>query len=102
MSCRPEFSAAAEASKNKFSKKDNAVLFYKTAGESDIFHYYDFVTRYLYVRFEQREHSHMIPFSDLDQETLHYMREKLIELGGTPPPLAENRRSAIQKKELSC
>lgn len=85
------FNEAAAHCANKFSKKDDAVLYYKTAGAVDIYHFYDFITRNLYVRFESKDHSHVIPFRDIDPETLSFMRGKLVELGGNPPPLPSVR-----------
>ncbi len=85
------FREAAAYCANKFSKKDDAVLYYKTIAGADIYHFYDFITRNLYIRFESKDHSHIIPFRDVDPETLNYMRDKLIELGGNPPPLPAAR-----------
>lgn len=94
-----DFAAAAAKSASKFKKKDDAVLLYNTTAQADIYHYYDFITRNLYVRFESKDHSHIIPFRDIEPDTLAYMRDKLVELGGNPPPLpvSDAKRSLITK-----
>lgn len=87
MSHADDFAAAAGKPQNKFAKIDDAVICYKTTAALDIFHYYDFISRMVLVRVEQKEHINIINFSDSDRETLTFMRDKLISMGGNPPPL---------------
>lgn len=43
------------------------------------------------------EQAQVLPFSTMDQNVLEKMREKLVELGGDPPPLSQ----AMNKKGLT-
>lgn len=83
-----------------FSVEGPAQLTYQqTSLGPDRYYVYNFLTRVLIVSTGSSESgSAVIPFSKLDKETLVAMREKLIELGGTPPPLPEQRDDTRQPK----
>ena len=50
---------------------------------------FDFLTRSMYTRTGSSEGGVTVtPFSQLDREVLVAMRDKLVELGGTPPELS--------------
>lgn len=87
MSHTDEFAAAAGKTQSKFTKIDSAVLCYKTTAGLDMYHYYDFIARTVLIRVEQKEHINVVTFANADAQTLSFMRDKLIELGGNPPPL---------------
>ena len=89
MSHADDFAAPAGKTQSKFTKIDSAVLCYKTTAGLDMYHYYDFIARTVLVRVEQKEHINVITFANADAQTLSFMHGKLIELGGTPPPLPE-------------
>ncbi len=99
MSHSEDFAAAAAKSASKFTKTDSAVLCSKTTATLDMYHYYDFINRTVLVRVEQKEHINVIPFRDCEPDTLAFMHARLVELGGTPPPLpvSDAKRSLIAK-----
>lgn len=86
---RRAFADAADACRGtQFTKADNASIRYQfDTSSTDIYHIYNFITRTLCVRLYNKENFHVIPFREVDPDVLHFMREKLIDLGGTPPPL---------------
>ena len=92
-----EFSTAArqcEVNDFSFSRVSQGCLAYtKTHGTIKTVKLYDFIERGVTTVVEVargNDTSHLHHFSEVDAETLHYMREKLIELGGTPPPLPQS------------
>jgi hypothetical protein len=77
---------------NKLSLKDDVfkgadhILYYNSYPQ----YKYDFLSRLLTVTYSSGGVAISVtPFSQLDQETLEVMRDKLIELGGKPPALPE-------------
>lgn len=84
-----DFTQCARKTHKNFSKVDDACLLYKNTNDMrDVMRYYDFMSRTLTVRCTHDTQSQVIQFRDLDAESLSFMRQKLIELGGTPPALA--------------
>ncbi len=80
-----EFSAAA---KGLYFNKDSAVqlsLGDYTPSADRHYYSYNFLTRTLAVTWKNGVS--VVPFSQLDPETLACMHAKLVELGGTPPSL---------------
>ncbi len=77
----------AATSVSKYLKIDDVVLRYTTTASSDLVHYYDFVSRMMVLRIQSKESTHLVHFRDIDPETLSFMRDKLVELGGKPPAL---------------
>lgn len=83
-----DFTAAAtHVPGSKFIRTDAAVLAVTVRAHLDIVHFYDFFTRTVLTRVENKDHNHLIHFRDADPETLAFMHAKLIELGGKPPAL---------------
>lgn len=63
-------------------------LYIETRGGS-VYNSFDFLTRSMYTRTGSSEGGVTVtPFAQLDREVLVAMRDKLVELGGTPPDLA--------------
>ncbi len=103
MSLAEEFNAAhpqgEEYDKIKFEMYSSGMSLYVRcrSGERYI---YNFLTRILSVGSSSSEGGFAaLPFSQLDCEVLEFMRDKLIEIGGKPPRLAEKPtpRSLIDK-----
>lgn len=71
------------------TKENDSVLCvaYTTRGSSNYL-IYDFMARIMIVRTGSSDGGgHVVPFSQLDRESLVEMREKLVELKGNPPEL---------------
>lgn len=106
MSHSEDFSRAAQRCEDNglaFEKANDACIIYKTAYDNiSTSKFYDFlarsVTTVIIVR-TGNDTSHVEAFSDVDCETLSYMRDKLIDLGGNPPPLPapDGQRSVLNK-----
>ncbi len=63
------------------------ISFY-SSNQSTIYHTYDFMSRTLITgRSGGSVGFNVTPFSQLDRDALVTMRDKLVELGGTPPEL---------------
>ncbi len=63
------------------------ISFYSN-NQSTIFHTFDFMSRLLITgRGSSSVGFNVTPFSQLDRDMLVTMRDKLVELGGTPPDL---------------
>lgn len=91
-----DFTACArKMPRNSFTKVDDACLLYKNTNDMrDLERYYDFLSRTVTVRGTRDSQTHIIHFRDCDAESLSFMRQKLVELGGTPPALAKASASA--------
>lgn len=90
-----DFTQCARKTFKNFTKVDDACLLYKNTNDMrDVLRYYDFMTRTLTVRCTHDTQSQVIQFRDLDGESLAFMRQKLVELGGTPPALAKATASS--------
>ncbi len=63
---------------------------------------YDFLARHMVLQ-DSKDGSinRAIPFSQLDPESLEFMRDKLIELGGKPPALPQKAKTAKAKQETA-
>ena len=58
---------------------------------------YDFNLRFLTVRTGSSEGGAVVvPFADLDPDSLEALRDKLIELGGNPPELSASAKPALR------
>ena len=72
--------------KSTFSKR-NAVCLSYNSGKTDDFggivYRFDFLLRAVIIV----DNKVTIPFREFDRDTLEFMHDKLIELGGNPPPL---------------
>lgn len=86
-----DFAACArKMPRTSFAKVDDACLLYKNTYDiRDIERYYDFLSRTLTIRGTRDSQTHVIHFRDCDQESLAFMRQKLVDLGGTPPALVK-------------
>lgn len=86
-----EFNSAAEKAAEDCSLVNSVSILYATdSGTARIERVYDFLARQMVVSVQVRggnDTTHVVAFSDIDRETLGFMREKLVELGGTPPAL---------------
>lgn len=85
MSIRPDFNTAGF----DFTKSNDCVLsiHYSARGGS---HYqsYDFLSRIMTMRTGSSDGGcTVVPFSQLDRESLEFMHAKLCKLKGNPPPL---------------
>ncbi len=82
-----EFNASAEnLNEQVFTKVNDVCLLYyagKTDRYSGVHMWIDFLSRKTIIGDKQT----VIKFSDDDRDTLEFMRNKLIELGGKPPSL---------------
>lgn len=89
MSYSQEFSQAAGKSATAFTKVGPAVVRYQySSAEASMTSFdYDFIMRMVSVRVKGKEHTHLMHFREIEPDTLAYMRDRLIALGGTPPPL---------------
>ena len=89
-------SAAAKMDDLNYTRSNSSTL---RLYVGDGFHYYNFVMRALVSSTSNNEGGVTItPFSQLDRESLGFMRDKLIELGGTPPALpAEKEELPVLK-----
>ncbi len=89
IAAKADNSSSYKDSKPRFGAEGPFQLTYKQLSEGpDRFYTYNFLTRVLIVSTSSAESgSAVVPFSSLDRETLEHMRQKLIDLGGKPPPL---------------
>lgn len=77
---------ADKVSKSTFIKRTPVCLSYssgRTEDSAGIVYRFDFLLRVVTVVDTKMP----IHFRDMDRDTLEFMRDKLIELGGSPPPL---------------
>ncbi len=73
------------------------ISFY-SSNQSTIYHTFDFMSRTLITgRSSSSVGFNVTPFSQLDRDMLITMRDKLVELGGTPPELP-NEAPALNKQ----
>ncbi|HYD17895.1 MAG TPA: hypothetical protein VEF76_05410 [Patescibacteria group bacterium] len=81
MSLKAEFNGSYNA-----SKVSAGVL---RVTSDDYTYSYDFNARILVVRtnYTREAGPHVVPFSQLDRDSLIQFRDKLVELGGNPPDL---------------
>lgn len=106
MSYSEEFSRAAQRCEDNglsLEKMNDACLVYH-ASYSNVhtIKVYDFLARTVTTVIEVKsgnDSSHIESFAAVDGETLAYMRDKLTELGGNPPPLpaSDGQRGLITK-----
>ena len=91
MSFVSEFNTAAEKASEDCSVINAVSILYATdTGTARVERIYDFLARQMVVSVQVRggnDTTHVVPFADIDRETLGFMREKLVQLGGTPPAL---------------
>ena len=89
-------SAAAKAGRLDYAKQNESTLRLYIDGT---YHYYNFVMRALLSRTGGSDSGVTVtPFSQLDRESLEFMRDKLIELGGKPPALPAVKEGTQQPK----
>lgn len=97
MSYSEDFSRAAKRCEDNgltFERVNDACLAY-TAEYSNVttVTFYDFLARTVTTVVEVssgNDTSHIQAFAAVDAETLAYMRDKLAEMGGNPPPLPKD------------
>jgi hypothetical protein len=86
-----EFNASAQGlQENVFTKVNDVCLLYyagKSHSYSGVHMWIDFLARKTIIGDKQT----VIKFSDDDRDTLEFMRNKLIQLGGNPPPLTNQQ-----------
>lgn len=104
MSYSHEFSQAARKCEDAgltFEKANDGCLVYSAShGNVETYKFYDFIARTVTTSVQVHsgdDNSHVEPFSAIDAETLAFMREKLTDLGGSPPPLPDTKRNLISK-----
>ncbi len=106
MTYSEEFSRAAQRCEDNglsLDKMNDACIAYEASYDNvRTIRLYDFLARTVTTVIEVasgNDSSHIEPFADIDGETLAYMRDKLTELGGNPPPLpaADGQRTLIGK-----
>lgn len=76
----------------------------KSTRGGTIYAAYDFLARVLTVQTYKDEGGiSVVPFSQLDRESLTFMRDKLIELNGKPPalPKEEEMPTLLSKSKMS-
>lgn len=57
---------------------------------------FDFLARLLTTRTGSSDGgAHVIPFSQLDPDSLATLRERLVELGGKPPKLGDDKKPSL-------
>lgn len=89
-----EFAAAAEKAGDLGYARENASTLRILVGGA--YHYYNFVMR---VMLSDESSGYVVtPFSQLDRDSLEFMRSKLIELKGNPPPLSAAKEETRQPK----
>ena len=88
-------SAAAKAGSLDYVKQNESTLRLYIDGT---YHYYNFVMRALISRINGDGGCTVTPFSQFDHESLEFMRDKLIELGGKPPALPAVKEETPQPK----
>ncbi len=88
-------SAAAKAGSLEYGKDNDSTLRLKVGYA---YHFYNFVMRAVISTRHADGGCIITPFSQLDRESLEFMRGKLIELGGKPPALPAEKQEAILPK----
>lgn len=88
MPLTPRFNQQYAATK----ENDNVLCVTYSARGSSNYLIYDFMARVMIVRTGSSDGGgHVVPFAQLDRESLVEMREKLIELKGNPPELPDTQ-----------
>lgn len=99
MSLKEEFKKADD--RKSYYKLDDAVLCVQQSAYCTRYYYYDFLARILTVHSGSSDGgANVIPFSQLDRESLEFMHDKLIELRGKPPALPEENPSPFLKQDF--
>ena len=62
---------------------------------------YDFAARVMYGWGGSAISYGVVPFSNLDRETLVAMRDKLVDLGGKPPELPDEAAAPAQPRKFN-